>query len=80
MWQSREEIEQYFIAYFNLVTEFVRNSPILHLRVPTFKALSAAASAISIWVSIFPKDAGPHILGRIGTWDLYFPGNVGIPF
>ena len=41
MWKSRVEIEQFFIAYFNLVTAFVCNSPILNLQSST----SAAALA-----------------------------------
>ena len=42
MWKSRVEIEQFFIAYFNLVTAFVRNSPVLNL---TQSSTSAAALA-----------------------------------
>lgn len=34
---------------------------------------------IGTWVSIFPRDPCPHIIGRIGTQDPYFFGNVGIP-
>ena len=41
MWKSQVEIEQFFIAYFNLVTAFMRNSPVLNLQSST----SAAALA-----------------------------------